>query len=325
MLALGARVLADGVGFGRLVGRWNVYEMSRVHRYGRRCRGAWQDWCEPVLSCNGKNGNGAEHDWAVHEPPLRVYLAWSAGRDGCVMRTSVGAAAIAKAWMAPADCGVMIEDGVGPRRAVHEPPLRVYLAWSAGMDGCIMRTSVGAAAIAKAWMAPADCDVMIEGVGPRWAVHEPPLRVNLAWSAGMDGYVMRTSVGAAAIAKAWMAPADCDVMIEGVGPRWAVHEPTLREYLAWSAGMDACVMTTSVGAAAIAAVWIAPADSGVMIEDGVGPRRAVHEPPLRVNLVWSAGMDGCVMTTSVGAAESQAAHDGQFTNCLYGRRWYDYR
>ena len=29
MLAVGARVLADGVGFGRLVGGWNVYEMSR--------------------------------------------------------------------------------------------------------------------------------------------------------------------------------------------------------------------------------------------------------------------------------------------------------
>ena len=59
MLALGARVLADGVGFGRLVGGRTVYGMSRVHRYGRRCRGAWQDWCEPVLSCNGKNDNGA--------------------------------------------------------------------------------------------------------------------------------------------------------------------------------------------------------------------------------------------------------------------------
>ena len=217
MLALGARVLADGVGFGRLVGGW----MSRVHRYGRRCRGAWQTGCEPVLSCNGKNGNGEEHHRAVHEPPLRLYLAWSAGMDGCVMATSVGAAANAKGWIAPADSGVMIEDGVGPRRAVHEPPLRLYLAWSAGTDGCVMRTSVGAAAIAKGWIAPADC--------------------------------------------------------------------------------------------------------GVMIEDGVGPRRAVHEPPLRVCLAWSAGMDGCVMRTSVGAAASQVAHDGQFTNRLYGRRWYDYR
>ena len=122
MLALGARVLADGVGFGRLVGGW----MSRVHRYGRRCRGAWQTGCEPVLSCNGKNGNGEEHHRAVHEPPLRLYLAWSAGMDGCVMATSVGAAANAKGWIAPADSGVMIEDGVGPRRAVHEPPLRLY-------------------------------------------------------------------------------------------------------------------------------------------------------------------------------------------------------
>ena len=84
-------------------------------------------------------------------------------------------------------------------------------------------------------------------------------------------------------------------------------------------------MRTSVGAAAIAKGWIAPADSGVMIEDGVGPRRSVHEPPLRVYLAWSAGMDGCVMRTSVGAAASQVAHDGQFTNRLYGRRWYDYR
>ena len=261
--------------------------MSRVHRYGRRCRGAWQVWCEPVLSCNGKNGNGAEHHRAVHEPPLRLNLAWSAGMDGCVMRTSVGAAAIANAWMAPADCGVMIEDGVGPRRAVHEPPLRVHSAWSAGMDGCVMRTSVGAAAITKAWMAPADCGVMIEdGVGPRRAVHEPPLRVHSAWSAGMDGCVMRTSVGAAAIAKGWIAPADCGVMIEdGVGPRRAVHEPPLRVCLTWSAGRDGCVMTTSVGAAAIAKGWIAPVDCGVMIEGGVGPRRAVHEPPLRKEMV----------------------------------------
>ena len=137
---------------------------------------------------------------------------------------------------------------------------------------------------------------------------------------------MTTSVGAAAIANAWIAPADSGVMIEdGVGPRRAVHEPPLRVCLTWSAGMDGCVMRTSVGAAAIAKGWIAPADSGVIIEDGVGPRRAVHEPPLRVYLAWSAGMDGCVMRTSVGAAESQAAHDGQFTNRIYGRRWYDYR
>ena len=87
----------------------------------------------------------------------------------------------------------MIEDGVGPRRAVHEPPLRVHLAWSAGMDGCVVTTSVGAAAIANAWIAPADFDVMIDdGVVPRWAVHEPPLRLYLAWSAGRDGCVMRT-------------------------------------------------------------------------------------------------------------------------------------